>query len=137
MLWVIFQLLYPLKPHLANKLDIYFFNWIPISLLTSKFNSKYIRFNVENENFKKQFTHLPASCLSHGTWDLRCAMQDLLLHRAGPLVVALGLSCLAACGILVPRPGVKLTSRALEGRFLNHWTTREVPLMKTIKNIKR
>lgn len=39
---------------------------------------------------------------------------------AGPVAVALGLSCLAARGTLVPRPGVKLTSRALEGRFLNH-----------------
>ena len=27
---------------------------------------------------------------------------------AGPVAAALGLSCLAACGTLVPRPGVKL-----------------------------
>ena len=36
----------------------------------------------------------------------------------GSVVVAHGLSCLEACGILVPRPGIKPTSPALEGRFL-------------------
>ena len=34
------------------------------------------------------------------------------------LVVAHGLSCLAPCGILVPRPGMEPESPALEGRFL-------------------
>ena len=31
-----------------------------------------------------------------------------------------------ACGILVPRPGIKPTPPALEAWSLNHWTTREV-----------
>ena len=33
------------------------------------------------------------------------------------VVVAHGLSCPAACGILVPPPGIKPTSPALEGFF--------------------
>ena len=41
------------------------------------------------------------------------------------LVVVHGLSCPAAGRILVPRPGIELTSPALEGGFLT--TTREVP----------
>ena len=38
-------------------------------------------------------------------------------EHAGPVVVMHGLSCFTACGILVPRPGVELSSPALEGRF--------------------
>ena len=33
----------------------------------------------------------------------------------------------AACGILVPQPGIKPTPPAVEARSLNHWTAREVP----------
>ena len=32
-----------------------------------------------------------------------------------------------ACGILVPRPGIKLASPAVEVWRFNHWTAREVP----------
>ena len=32
----------------------------------------------------------------------------------------------AACGILVPRPGIEPMPHALEDQSLNHWTTREV-----------
>ena len=32
-----------------------------------------------------------------------------------------------ACGILVPRPGIKPVPHAVEVQSLNHWTTREVP----------
>ena len=35
----------------------------------------------------------------------------------------------AACGILVPWPGIKPMPPAVEVRSLNHWTTWEVPLM--------
>ena len=38
--------------------------------------------------------------------------------RTGSLVVARGLSCPEACGILVPWPGIEPTSPALEGGFL-------------------
>ena len=34
------------------------------------------------------------------------------------------------CGILVPQPRIKSVSPASGGRFLNHWTTREVPTYK-------
>ena len=37
--------------------------------------------------------------------------------------------CCVACGILVPRPGIELVPPALEAWVLNHWTTREVPLL--------
>ena len=39
-------------------------------------------------------------------------------ERMGSVVAAHGLSCPAACGLLVSRPGIKCTSPALEGRFL-------------------
>ena len=42
------------------------------------------------------------------------------------LVAACTLSCPAACGILVLQPGIEPTSPALEARFFNHWTAREV-----------
>ena len=32
----------------------------------------------------------------------------------------------AACGILIPQPGIEPAAPALEERSLNHWTTREV-----------
>ena len=33
-----------------------------------------------------------------------------------------------ACGILVPRPGIKPVPPAVEAQSLNHWTSREVPI---------
>ena len=44
--------------------------------------------------------------------------QDLHCSSWASLVVAHGLSCLVVCGVLVPQPGIKPTSPALEGRFL-------------------
>ena len=49
---------------------------------------------------------LLSSC---GAWALECA---------GSVVAARGLSCSAACGILLLRPGIEPVSPALEGRFL-------------------
>ena len=40
-----------------------------------------------------------------------------LIEVSKLLVVAVGLSCPSACGILVPRPGIEPESPALEGRF--------------------
>ena len=57
--------------------------------------------------------------------DLGCSMQAP--EHVGSVVVAHGLSCPTACGILVPWPGVKLASSALEGEFLTIWATRNVP----------
>ena len=39
-------------------------------------------------------------------------------ERVGSVVAACGLRCPAACGILVPRPGIEPTSPVLEGGFL-------------------
>ena len=36
--------------------------------------------------------------------------------------------CHAACGILVPRPGIEPAPPSLEAQSLNHWTAREVPV---------
>ena len=47
--------------------------------------------------------------------------------RIFSVVEAGGLCCPKPCGILVPWPGIKPLSSALEGIFFNHWTTREVP----------
>ena len=33
----------------------------------------------------------------------------------------------AACGILVPQPGIEPVPPAMEARSPNHWTTREFP----------
>ena len=81
---------------------------------------------------------LAASGLSCCTWALRCSTwaflqlwragsraselcscgaQALSLRHSSSVVVACELSCPAACGILVPRPGIEPTSPALEGRF--------------------
>ena len=46
-----------------------------------------------------------------------CSMQALSLRRESSVVVARGLSCPKACGILVPRPGIEPASPALEGGF--------------------
>ena len=60
-----------------------------------------------------------------------CSVQASLgvargLEHTSSVVVALGLSCFAACGMLVPQPGIEPESPALECS-LNQWTTREVP----------
>ena len=38
----------------------------------------------------------------------------------------------AACGILVPQPGIEPVPPALEVQSLNHWTAREVPHEKSL-----
>ena len=49
---------------------------------------------------------------------LSCIMRDLPMRCTGSLVVVLGVSCSMACEILVPYPGVKPLSSALQNRFL-------------------
>ena len=46
-----------------------------------------------------------------------CGMWTLSLRRTSSVDVAHGLSCPAACGLLVPRPGIEPTSPAMEGAF--------------------
>lgn len=48
------------------------------------------------------------------------------LQPMGSVVMAHGLSCPMARGILVPQSEFEPESPALEERFLNHWTTKEV-----------
>ena len=61
--------------------------------------------------FKKYlFIYLAVSGLSCGT-------RDLLLWRAGSVVMVHGLIFPVACGILVPQPGIEPATPALEGGF--------------------
>ena len=62
--------------------------------------------------------YLAASGLSCSIQDPCCVTRDLSLHCADTLVVARGLSCSMACGILVPQPGVKPASLALQSGLL-------------------
>ena len=58
---------------------------------------------------------------------LGCVMWDLLLQGTDSLVVAHGLSCSVARGILVSPPGIKIHVSCIARRILNQWTTREIP----------
>ena len=53
-----------------------------------------------------------------GVQALQCSVQPQWLWCVSSIVVAHGLSFSAACGILVPRPGIEPGSPALEGGFL-------------------
>ena len=65
-------------------------------------------------------------------FSLTVASRGLLLLLSmssklkGSVVVAHGLSCSKACGILVPRPGIEPMFPALSVRSLNHWTAGQV-----------
>ena len=65
--------------------------------------------------FKDLFGCIVLSC---GTW----------AEHPGSVLAEHGLSCSILCEILVPWPGTKPASPALQGWFLNHKTTRQVPL---------
>ena len=58
---------------------------------------------------------------------LNCIMWDLLLQGTDSLVVAHGLSCSVARGILVSPPGIKIHVSCIPKQILNQWTTREIP----------
>ena len=57
--------------------------------------------------------------------------SSLTVRCMGSVVVAWGLSYTAVSGILIPFPGIKPSSPVLKGR-LNHWTTREIPILVCI-----
>ena len=59
---------------------------------------------------KKIISFLAVSGLIASCEILRCSKWTL--------VVARGLSCSKACGILVPQPGIEVMSPVLQGRFL-------------------
>ena len=68
--------------------------------------------------------YLAACDLSWSMQGLPCIMQDLFaVHRLwlwymGSVAAVCGLSCSAACGSLVPWPGIEPASPALQGGFL-------------------
>ena len=41
--------------------------------------------------------------------------------------------CCTACGLLAPWPGIEPPPLALEVQSLNHWTTREVPQLSSVR----
>ena len=55
-----------------------------------------------------------------------------LLQSTDCLVVAHRLSCPVACGILVPQPGIKPMSPALQGRFLTTGPPGKSPLLSPL-----
>ena len=74
--------------------------------------------------------------LSCSVQDLRCVRQYLSLwcmgmwwelRHSGSVVAARRLSCFVAIGILVPRPGIKSMSPALQGTFLTTGPSRNSP----------
>ena len=67
--------------------------------------------------FKHLFIYLAVLGLS-------CSAGDLSLWCAGSVGGVHGLSCLAACGVLVPRSGIESVAPELQGGFL---TARKVP----------
>ena len=58
------------------------------------------------------------SALGYSTLDLSLRCAGSSVQWAASVVVARGLSFSAACGILVPRPGIEPGSPSLEGGFL-------------------
>ena len=76
--------------------------------------------------FIYSFICLARSGLSCGTGSSLCHVGSfIVVHKLSSCGV--WASCCAACGILVPQPGIKPSPLALQDRFLNHWTTKEVP----------
>ena len=61
------------------------------------------------------YIYLAPLGLNCGTRDLRSVMQDLSRRCTDSVVVTCGISCPTACEILVPQPGIKPTSPALQG----------------------
>ena len=57
------------------------------------------------------------------------------MRKCGRMFFVFWLRCMA-CGILVPRPGIKPVSPALEAWSFNHWTTREVPRPNLSNNVE-
>ena len=72
--------------------------------------------------------YLTMLSLSFCTQDFHCIMRDLLLLWTDSQVVALGLSCSATHGILVPRQVCEPASSALQGRFLTTGPPGKSPL---------
>ena len=66
-------------------------------------------------------------CIFSSSFPKDLYYQKFLFMYLFLILAVLGLSCLAARGILDPRPGTECISPAVEGRFLTRFLTREVP----------
>ena len=101
--------------------------FVPHSFLEEFTARSKMIYRVENKVFSSQFFVVPppsTHCVhgpSRGSWHSPEDRSQFFCF------LFLGHALCAACGILVPRPGVKPASPAVEARSLNHWTTREVP----------
>ena len=80
------------------------FRWAKVYLLSC---------DTWNSLFKNIFSFTYLAVLG-----LSCGTRHLSVKFTHSLLVAWGLSCSAACGILVPWPGIKPTSLALQGGVL-------------------
>ena len=106
--------------------------------MTTKYNAwSGIRSCTRKKKFlllKTLFIYLATLGLIRYMWDLFCLGWDLSLWFMNSLVVAQGLSCSIARGILVSPLGIKLksfqephwTTKESHERFLNSWLTEEV-----------
>ena len=80
--------------------------------------------------FKKIFyslIYLAAQGLSCGTKDLCCVTRDFSLWRTNSLVVACGVGCSAAWGVVISLIRDQTCIPCIVRWVLHHWTTREVP----------
>ena len=70
-------------------------------------------------NKKKKMKHVDVHRTSLMLFiDSLFSLKYLFIWLCWVLVVALGLTCPMTCGILVPRPGIEVTTLVLQGRFL-------------------
>ena len=84
----------------------------------------------EEKGYPPQYSGLEnrMDCIVHGVAKSQTRLSDFHFHfqlsHANAFFLFFGR---AACGILVPGPGIESLSTAAEAQSLNHWTTREVP----------
>ena len=58
---------------------------------------------------------------------------ELHLNKAATLLLFFGHTACLVCRILVPRPGSERSPTAMKAPSLNHWTTRELPMVLFLK----
>ena len=64
-----------------------------------------------------------------GEWELLSSCRAMAPQCTGSGVVAHGPNCSAACGILVPGPGIEHVSPALAGKFLTNGPPGKSPVL--------
>ena len=90
---------------------------------------KHAPFRFFLNRYRTIFLNIYSAALSVScdTRDVCCGTHALHCGVHASLVVAHRLSCPAACGILIPQPGIEPMSPALEGRFLTSGPPRKSP----------